>query len=240
MANFVAARVYERWGHLLNLEGSPLDVPTLQRFAMSVQAKYPVFTKCWGFIDSTFISTCRPVRGQQFVYNGYYQAHGMKFQAVTLPNGFCAALDYPRLGRHHDGHVFTLLMLLPILRSRCEDGSGIPYFLIGDTAYPNCPYIYRELQVAQPVPRVIAFNRALVSVRLAVEHFFGKLRRLFAFINYYRNLRLLGQPVALYVSVAAIFTILHSCFYGNQTEDFFRCGRPTLQAYLAADGQRLI
>ena len=63
---------------------SPAD---LQIYSDAVAAKGAALQNCFGFIDGTVRPICRPGEQQRILYNGHKMLHGLKFQAVALPNG---------------------------------------------------------------------------------------------------------------------------------------------------------
>ena len=63
---------------------SPAD---LQIYSDAVAAKGAALQNCFGFIDGSVRPICRPGEQQRILYNGHKRLHGLKFQAVALPNG---------------------------------------------------------------------------------------------------------------------------------------------------------
>ena len=63
---------------------SPAD---LQIYSDAVAAKGAALQNCFGFIDGTVRPICRPGEQQRILCNGHKRLHGLKFQAVALPNG---------------------------------------------------------------------------------------------------------------------------------------------------------
>ena len=64
--------------------------------------KWRAVTRCIGFLDGTIRQQCRPVRGQRAIFSGHKRYHGLKFQALTVPDGLIAAMFGPVEGRLHD------------------------------------------------------------------------------------------------------------------------------------------
>lgn len=89
------------------------------------------------------------------------------------------------------------------------------------------PYCSRIL-----TPEQVAFNRAMSSVRQAVEWGFGKVIIEFAFLDFRKNQKLLLQHVGQMYKVGVILTNCHTCLYGSQTGTYFNIVPPTLEQYL--------
>lgn len=78
---------------------------------------HPYRFNIFGFIDTKIFMTCRPGGGparpgpgaarrnpliQRSFYTGYRHGHGIKIQAITLPNGMDFHIFGPVSARHHD------------------------------------------------------------------------------------------------------------------------------------------
>ena len=57
---------------------------------------------CFGFIDGTMFTICRPTTGQEAIYNGWKRQHEVKYQCVVLPNFLVGDWFGPAAGRAHD------------------------------------------------------------------------------------------------------------------------------------------
>lgn len=107
------------------------------------------------------------------------------------------------------------------------------YVIYGDPAYPMSelilikPYCSRILTEEQ-----VAFNRAMSSVRQAVEWGFGKVIIEFAFLDFKKNQQILLQHVSQMYKTSVILTNCHTCLYGSQTGNYFNIFPPTLEEYL--------
>ncbi|OQR88600.1 hypothetical protein ACHHYP_06726 [Achlya hypogyna] len=77
------------------------------------------------------------------------------------------------------------------------------------------------------------FNQSMSRVRQAVEWSFGELKRLWAFIGYKDQNKIMLQRVESVVKVAMFLTTCHCCYNrGNQISLYFGLGPPTLEKYL--------
>jgi hypothetical protein len=75
-------------------------------------------------------------------------------------------------------------------------------------------------------------RRRMSRMRICVEWGFGKLKTLWAFLDWSKKLKIYGSPVARYVEVCGFFTNCHTCLYGSTTSSYFLCIPPTLEEYL--------
>jgi DDE superfamily endonuclease len=66
----------------------------------------------WGFIDRTLKKTCWPTYFQKAAYSGHKHCHGIKFQNVTMPDGYLADLYGPIAGCRHDSYMLASSKLL--------------------------------------------------------------------------------------------------------------------------------
>ena len=205
----------------------------LQTFADAIKANGAPLKNCWGFVDGTVRPICRPTENQRVVYNGHKRVHSLKFQSVVTPNGLIANLYGPVEGRRHDCALLRMSGLLEQMdRRRLADRDGDVFAVYGDPAYPNrdyllCPY-KGNLSAEQQ-----EFNSRMSSVRESVEWEFGKMVRIFSFLDYKKNLKVLLSPVAKYYLVGGLLTNCHTCLYGSQTSAYFGLAPPTLADYLA-------
>ena len=88
--------IFELHGHrLTNWNHFLLNPHQLQRYADAVADRGAPLRNCFGFIDGTVRPICRPKKNQRVVYNGHKRVHGLKFQALSLPNGLVAKLYGP-------------------------------------------------------------------------------------------------------------------------------------------------
>lgn len=82
-------------------------------------------------------------------------------------------------------------------------------------------------------PPEVNFNKAMSTVRQAVEWGFGKAPTEFAFVDFKKKKqKLLLQRVPLIYKVATILANCHTCLYGSQVTEYFHVDPPTLQEYL--------
>ena len=138
----------ERWEHLLQFDSNYLLSPTnLECYSDAIYKCGAPLQGVWGFIDCTVRPMCCPSNHQCQVYNGHKHFHGLKYQAMMLPNGLFGHLFSPIEGRHNDTFMLaesglinecTLHTKLPVaLEDGDKDTSMEPRCLqlFGDPAY---------------------------------------------------------------------------------------------------------
>ncbi|OWA51278.1 hypothetical protein BV898_15770 [Hypsibius exemplaris] len=89
--------------------------------------------KIFAFIDGTFKQTCRPKRNQRIVYSGKESCHGLKYQAITAPDGLILHLAGPFEGARHDAFTYLESQAESMLREKMEEVGG-QFRLYGDPA----------------------------------------------------------------------------------------------------------
>ena len=95
--------IYQR--HHLRLEIRnlySLQPPYLQKYADAVAGKGAPLYNCFDFVAGTIACICIPVLNERVVYSHDTRIHGVKFQAVVLPNGLIINLEGQWEGRRHD------------------------------------------------------------------------------------------------------------------------------------------
>src|SRR6266481_6939404 len=84
------------WGHLLRFDKDGILSPeALTQYAAALHAHGAPTCMVVGFLDCTICKTCHPSFFETLAYTGYKKFHGMKFQAIAVPNGMIAHLDGP-------------------------------------------------------------------------------------------------------------------------------------------------
>ena len=220
-----------RFMHLLTSLNQPWLVNELEAFTESVYEKCGVLPSCWGFIDGTLRPCCRPVYNQQVMFNGHKRVHGLKFQGVMLPNGIIGSLHGPFEGKRHDAFILNETDITTHIRN-FHKINGDPVYLYGDPAYPLMPCLMTPFRGDNLLQEQQMFNTQMSRVRQCVEWGFGKVSRIFAFVDFKKNLKLFLQPVGMYYTVATLLSNCHTCLYGSQTSTYFGLEPPQLEDYL--------
>lgn len=150
------------------------------------------------------------------------------------PDGLVSSLCGPFLGTANDWFMW--------LQSGCEarieelmEGRE-ELFLYGDPAYKctygvMAPFTHPRGRRYLPEDQQ-AFNKALSSVRIAVENCFGKTQQLFSYTAFSKALRAGQQPVAAHFAAAIFFTNCHTCMCGSGISRRFGVPPPSVEAYL--------
>ena len=65
-----------------------------------------------------------------------------------------------------------------------------------------------------------------------VEWDFANILAQWSFLDFRVAMKIFQSPVAKYFIVAALLVNIQTCFYGNQTMDYFKCEAMSLDEYL--------
>ena len=241
--NTVITLLDERWDHLLRFDHNHLLSPTnLQRYATVIYQSGVPLQDVWGFIDCTVRPTCRPSYHQRQMYNGHKHFHGLKYQAVMLPNGLFGHLFGPIEGRHNDAFALiesrlmddcALHARLPDEPEGGENGSTEPHFLqlFGDPAYGL------NRQIISPFPKPgrtdnqQEWNTQMSKVRIEVEHGFALVTNIWRFLGVKQKHRVFQSPVGRYYRVGVLLANALACLHPNQVSQYFDCTPPSLEDY---------
>ena len=105
--------------------------------AMLIEQKSDGLMDCvWGFIDGTIRQTARPINYQRSVCTQFKKCHGVKFQSVTVPEGFIAYLKGPWTAQTHDAWMLHESQLMEELEHIMPaNADSAVYAMYGDLAY---------------------------------------------------------------------------------------------------------
>ena len=96
ISNEITRHVTNSFTHLLtSFEQQWLQTEQLETYANATFERSNTLDNCWGFIDGTIRSICRPVENQKYVYNGHKRVHALNYQAIVAGNGIIANLHGP-------------------------------------------------------------------------------------------------------------------------------------------------
>ena len=91
VTNTVVDYIYDQHQHrITGWNQTILNPVKLEQYAAAISRE-----NCFGFIDGTVRSICRPGKNQRIVYNRHKRVHAIKFQSVTLPSGMIAQMFGP-------------------------------------------------------------------------------------------------------------------------------------------------
>ena len=254
--NEVIILLDNHWSHLLHFDSDHLLSPAnLKRYADAVYETGAPLQGVWGFIDCTIRPMCRPTQHQRQAYNGHKRFHGLKYQAVMLPNGLFGHLFSPIEGRHNDAFALAESGLMDecVLHAKFSDGSegggevggGIdegsgqtdaltePHYLqlFGDPAYGL------DEQIISPFPKPgrtdnqQEWNTKMSKVRIEVEHGFALVTNNWRLLKAEWKLRVFLSPVGRYYRVGVLLTNALACLRPNQVSQYFDCTPPSLEDY---------
>ncbi|KAL2091680.1 hypothetical protein ACEWY4_013943 [Coilia grayii] len=140
-------------------------------------------------------------------------------QAVVDDRGLFRNIFAGIPGSSHDGTVlkqsslFNNPALLP-QASKAIDGLDIPLMIVGDPAYPLLPWLIKAYNGPQLTPAQEAFNENLNSIRVSVEHSFGRLKGRCRVLNKRSDIHQSFMP-----TVIAACCVLHNmCEVVHHTE----------------------
>ena len=237
----VVSYINNAWGHLLRFDKDGILSPeALTQYTAMLHAHGAPTRMVVGFLDCTIRKTCCPSFFKTLAYMGYKKFHGMKFQAIAVPNGMIAHLDGPYCTPQNDGGVLVESRLLKLMREHAiqpglveGDPSERRYFqLYGDSAYGVSamlvsPHAWvRELTAVEH-----AWNTAMGGVRISVEHVFGIVLQEWTFLRCSWKHQILGTACGLWYRVAVLLTNAHNCFVPNQTAQCYGCMPPSIADY---------
>jgi hypothetical protein len=216
-----------------------------------------------GFIDDSIDRCSTPMSGprgdyegaarkaayedaQRAFYTGYKKFHGIKVEAIHLPNGM-SFLFGPVSARHNDAGLLLMSNIDNYLAA-IQDGKftvatpdgqrSVTYSVLGDSAYNfglQCVQSYffphggAELTEAE-----VRCNFHFKSARMSIEHSFGQLSNLFKICHCKDEVKLGKKiPYALeQLRVCHLLQNCHVCFSGNSTSNKFLVPPPTIGDYL--------
>ena len=144
-------------------------------YAMLIEQKTEGLIDCvWGFIDGTIRQTPRPIYHQRSFYTRFKKCHSVKFQSVTVLEGFIAYLKGPWPAQTHDARMLFESQLMEELEDiMAANGEGAVYAMYGDLSYAQSIYMIGGFQKPTAGSDEALLNRQMSSVRITVEWGFG-------------------------------------------------------------------
>lgn len=240
--------LYKRYQRILEWDEDRLTYVQLLKYAYALK-RHGMGMSIWGWIDGTFISTCRPKElHQRRFYSGHKKQHGIKYQAVVTPDGIVSSLMGPFLGKEGDWRMVTASGLVRRLRAINEGKNGFEMlYLYGDPAYTNQYGImgpFKKYSAKGRSTDEYRFNLYMSRYRIEVEHAFGKHLNLFQLNEHTRHLKVF-QGAAFIPAVSILLTNIHTCLHSSQTSMRMDIEPPSVEKYLqrneeelAAEGER--
>ena len=162
--------------------------------------------RIFGFLDDTGFRTTAPARGmrrkygfiddiQRTFYSGYFSAHGMKVQALTLPNGMFSSIYVASLRTSDSGllnmsgldnYLSSLFRELHVRMATAFDQFPAVY---GDGIFPQLATIVARY--SSPDVNESRINVRMSSVRQSIEHIFALHKNTFKLFNVAERFRLM-------------------------------------------------
>ena len=153
--------IYERWHHLLTSFNQPwLSPANLKRYPDYIRQSGAPLKNCWGFVDGTVRSVCRPEEGQRQLYNGYKRVHSIKFQLIVCPDGMIANLYGPIEGRRHDNFMLARSRILDQLEHFSFGPHWETLCIYGDPGHPLRAHLQTPFRGGNLTPLQISWNKA--------------------------------------------------------------------------------
>jgi DDE superfamily endonuclease len=190
------------------------------------------FRNVSGFLDGTLVRIAKP-RGpsQRATYSGHKKFNGLKYQAVTGPDGIILNLFGPWEGRRHDMTLFRESEIEHAL-SEGLTGGAEQHHLYADSGYVVRPYMLA------PFPRQtrdlgeLTFNRRMAKVRVTVEWAFKDVKKYFLHQSFSQKMVLSRVPIGKWYICTALLWNFRVTLYGSPTAAHFDVEPPTLQEYI--------
>ncbi len=205
----------------------------INQFTQRIHDYTGLYDNCWGFLDGTVRAMCRPLYAQQLGYSGHKKVHGLKFQNVTLPNGLVGCHWGPELARRHDAWVLATSGAIEQFNQLCTV-VGRRVCVYADTAYPLLPTVQCGFRGQNLTAQQNNFNQTMSCARVSVEWGFAQIISNFAWLDFKKTQKVWSTPIALYYSIAVLFTNCITCARGgNEISELFSCPPPTIQHYLS-------
>lgn len=224
-----------KFQQVLSLDTSRLTREKLDEYERAIRNAGAPLERCWGFIDGTLRKICRPSRFQRVAFSGHKRTHGLKFQAVATPDGLISHFFGPIEGRHHDAYVLSQSNILSQLAIHEQFVGRVLY---GDQGYHTNDFIVSPWKSAVLSLEQQQFNKAMSTVRIAVEWQFGRITNYWHFLDLRSAMKVFQTPVARFHMVGVLLSNCHACITGsNQTSQFFGLSPPSLSEYLRAGQQ---
>ncbi len=222
----------------------------LFRTGMSKWAeRVPVYAQCvgeytgfptinvFGFLDGTSRAIGRPGFWQRVFYSGHKRRHCLQFLSVTAPDGMIMFMHGPTNGAHQDNWLVNDCKLNEQLQHLNEvlgnaPDAHCPFAIYGDPIFAHTAYIRKANPRYERTFQHEIFNKAMNAARVSIEHIFGIVVNLWAYVDFSKKQNLSWtNPATAYLN-AQVLTDCHTCNYGNQVSDCFIIDPPTLHEYI--------
>lgn len=203
--------------------------------------------RIFGFLDDVEMATSRPGDTtnrrmfflhdvQRAFYSGYFKSHGLKAQAVLLPNGMYGSVFLSSMA-HNDIGTLNLSgiddYLQTLLVNQLIDGHFPSLYVdaifnVKNTIIPR--FKGGHLTQAQDM-----FNKRMAGVRVCVEHAFGLHSNLFGVLHQKRLLKIFNNGKHIHNLFMVTFLIQNCYQTFNHSLSMFDLHPPSIEVYLPVD-----
>jgi hypothetical protein len=114
-----------------------------------------------------------------------------------------------------------------------EDIAAVIYSLYGDPAYPQSIHIFGGFKNPADGSAHAHWNSQMSKVCEVVEWDFANILAQWSFLDFKVAMKIFQSPVAKYYIVSTLLVTIQTCFYGNQTMEYFKCEAMPLDEYLS-------
>jgi len=194
---------------------------------------FPTFN-VFGFLDGTSRAIGRPGFWQRAFYSGHKRRHCLQFLSVTGPDGMILFTHGPTNGSHQDNWLVNDCKLNEQLKHLNDilGDARHPFAIYGDPIFAHTAYIRKAMPRYERTLEHEIFNKAMNAARVSIEHVFGIVVSLWAYVDFSKKQNLSWtNPATAYLN-AQFLTNCHNCMYGNQVSNCFQIDPPTLHEYI--------
>lgn len=187
--------LYRTLRPLVEFHGEFFPLEKMQEWAAAIARRRSPLKHCIGFMNGTFREVCRPIRNQEALYSGEHKAHGLRFQAITTPDGLQRVVLGPFAGRMNDNMMVAESQIMEKLMMHQKHLNLTEYFVLySDSGYAPAPLLVPPYPKRDMTESQKAFNQAMSSCRIAVEWGFGTVTGLYSANDMRRQNKVLLSP----------------------------------------------
>lgn len=168
-----------------NLSPIHMPLPTEANFLKIAKDfnKRKNLPNCIGAIDVRHVRIRKPTKGGSYFYN-YTKFHSITLQAVVDADARYIVIDVGGYGSQHDSTTLKASTFYQGLKKKIiklpndaplpDSTTVVPYYFIGDCAYPLMKHLLKPYPGNKVTKDQAAFNKHLSSTRMVVERTFGQ------------------------------------------------------------------
>ena len=202
-------------------------------YAMLIQQKTEGLMDCiWGFIDGTIRRRARLLYHQRTLYTRFKKCHGVKFQSVTVLEGFIACLQGPWPSKTCDAHMICDSGLIEKLEENMPaNGNGVVYAMYSDLAYVQSTYLLGGFRKPPTGSNEALFNRAMSSIQITVEWGIGDVVEKWKFLDFHSAMKIFEMSIAEFYMNGALLSDICNCLDRNKTQQYLGAVQLMLDEY---------